>query len=31
MGNSRFKEKKYDEASYFYQKAIVYSDYTFPE
>lgn len=31
MGNASFKEKKFDEAAYFYQKAIIYSDYTFPE
>lgn len=31
LGGNSFKEKKYDEALYYYQKAIIYSDYTFPE
>lgn len=31
MGNTTFRDGKYEEASYFYQKAIVYADYTFPE
>ncbi|CAD8169953.1 unnamed protein product [Paramecium pentaurelia] len=30
-GNVAFKNKEYDKAAYFYQKALVYFDYTFPE
>ena len=30
-GNEKYKEGKYSEASYFYQKTIVYADYTFPD
>jgi tetratricopeptide (TPR) repeat protein len=30
-GNNHYKNQRYKEASYYYQKAIVYADYTFPE
>ena len=30
-GNNHFKNKRYEQAAYFYKKAIVFSDYTFPE
>ena len=30
QGNSNYREQKYEEAAYFYNKAIIYSDYTFP-
>ena len=30
-GNNHFKNERYKEASYFYQKVIIYGDYTFPE
>ncbi|CAD8100466.1 unnamed protein product [Paramecium sonneborni] len=30
-GNLAFKNKEFDKAAYFYQKALVYFDYTFPE
>jgi hypothetical protein len=31
MGNNKFKEKNIQQAAYFYEKVIVYADYTFPE
>lgn len=31
QGNNKYREQKFDEAAYFYQKVIIYSDYTFPE
>lgn len=31
QGNDKYKKQKYDEAAYFYNKIIIYSDYTFPE
>lgn len=30
-GNNHYKNQRYKEASYFYQKVIIYGDYTFPE
>ena len=30
QGNNKYKEHKYDEAAYFYNKVIIYGDYTFP-
>jgi tetratricopeptide (TPR) repeat protein len=30
-GNNHYKNQRYSEALYFYQKAIIYADYTFPE
>ena len=30
-GNNHYKNQRYKEATYFYQKAIIYSDYTFPD
>lgn len=31
LGNAKFKENSYGEALYFYQKTIIYGDYTFPD
>lgn len=31
QGNQMYGEQRYEEACYFYQKAIIYADYTFPE
>lgn len=30
-GNNYYKNGRYAEACYFYQKAIIYGDYTFPD
>ena len=30
-GNNHYKNGRFQEATYFYQKAIIYGDYTFPE
>ena len=30
-GNEKYKEKSYEQAAYFYNKVIIYSDYTFPQ
>jgi hypothetical protein len=30
MGNNQFKDKNIHDAAYFYEKVIVYADYTFP-
>lgn len=30
-GNAAFRNAEYDKASYFYQKALLYFDYTFPD
>ena len=31
QGNVHYKQEKYEEAAYFYNKVIIYGDYTFPE
>lgn len=30
-GNNHYKNGRFSEACYFYQKTIIYGDYTFPE
>lgn len=30
-GNGHYNNARFSEASYFYQKAIIYGDYTFPD
>jgi hypothetical protein len=30
-GNNHYKNQRFNEAMYFYQKVIIYADYTFPD
>jgi hypothetical protein len=30
-GNNHYKNNRFQDAAYFYQKTIIYGDYTFPD